>query len=800
MTFRVLEVGGAAAGYCGRLFAHLGAEVVRLEPARVAEGQAEDPARDVADEALALYLHAGKRLRADRGGPLVDEARAHGPFDIVVAEGGPASLAARGWRDVPAKVHVAISPFGLDGPACDWHATGSVLLAMGGYTALTGDPGRAPLTLPGHYAEYQSGQYAYLSALATWLAVRDGRMQAGRVVDVSMWEGVLSLSQFTTVMWTFAHQLRMRHGNDWENLAPLSLFRCADGWFIVNIVPSFWGPFTRMLGRPELEHDARFATNDARMEHKPELYAIIDECLGQRTMAELLALGQRHARVPTGIALSLEQVLEDPHLRARGAWDVVQAADGHAVRVPAVPFRYAERFVDPSLMRPPAEAMRAAGDHAAAGGRAPQAAPSPHAIPGPLASTRVLDFTHVWAGPLASRILADLGAEVLKVEAPFVRGLANVGPSRQIIYPDGVLGPDPWNRQGIVNKLNRNKLAVAVDIKQPEGRALVTELARGSDVVLDNFSARAMRSMGFGIDALRALNPAIVHVTMPGFGVSGPNSDFVAYGPSVEPMSGYTALLGYSADEPRLSSMALPDAIAGVTAAAAVVTALYRRDVLGETGLVESALHEGAVAMLGEFHAELQLTGRAPPRRGNAHAVHAPQGVYRCAADAHVGDDAWIALSITSDAQWRALCAHLALPDEPAWAHVAGRRAAGARIDACIEAATRQHDRRALMQALQAAGVPAGAVMVAPDWLEDAHLQARRFYVPLGAEHIDARPYPGLPVRVDGAYAEGWFAAPRLGQHNEYVACTRLGWSRERYAAACASGALVDRPPAGAAS
>ena len=797
MALRVLEVGGAAAGYCGRLFVHLGAEVVRLEPPSLVTPDEVTPDEDApgaADlrEALALYLHAGKRIVTDGAAHLADAVAGLGPFDIVVAEGTPSWLAARDWRAVPAKVHVAITAFGLDGPCHDWQATGSVLLAMGGYTWLTGDPGRAPLTLPGHYAEYQGGQYAYLSALATWLAVRAGRVPAGRQVDVSLWETVLSLSQFTTVMWTFTGRLRTRHGNDWENLAPLSLFPCADGWFIVNIVPSFWEPFTLMLGRPELQLDARFATNDARMAHKPELYRIIEECLGHRTMAELLELGQREARVPTGIALSLAQVLDEPHLHARGAWDVVHARDGREVRVPALPFRYAARFVDAGVRRAPAMlaeagAQRAADDDASAS--------SP--VPGPLNSVRVLDFTHVWAGPLATRILADLGAEVLKVESPFVRGAANVGPSRQIIYPDDELGPDPWNRQGIVNKLNRNKRAVAVDIKQPEGRALVTELVRGSDLVFDNFSARAMRSMGFDIDALRALKHDIVHVTMPGFGVSGPNSDFVAYGPSVEPMSGYTALLGYSDAEPRMSSMALPDAIAGVTAAAAAVTALYRRDVLGETGLVECALHEGAVAMLGEQFAALQLSGTAPPRRGNAHPVHVPQGVYRCAADDTVGDDGWLAIAVTNDAQWQALVAALGLPDEPAWAHAAGRRADAARIDAHIEAATRHRGRLDWTQRLQAAGVPAGAVMVPPDWLADPHLTQRQFFVPLGAAHIDARPYPGLPVRIDGAAATGWFAAPRLGEHNAWVACERLGWSRERFEAARASGALVERPPDG---
>ncbi len=792
MSLRVIEVGHAAAGYCGRLFAHLGAEVLRLVPDDAfATASAGDTAADRQQVALDLYLHAGKRSSALNGRCITDAAKAFlsaGAVDVLVVEGTAAQLAASGWLDVPAAVRVAISPFGLSGPCCDWQASSSVLLAMGGYTALMGDPGRAPLTLPGHYAEYQSGQYAYLSALASWLAIRDGRSRSGCVIDVSMWESVLSLSQFTTVMWTFSGRVRTRNGNDWDNLAPLSLFRCADGWFVVNVVPNFWAPFTVMLGRPELLLDARFATNDARMANKAALYAIIDETFGACSMAELLARGQLHARVPTGIALSLQQVLDDEHLQARGAWDRVHDAAGESVRAPAVPFRYVTRRTADASMRAartPAADVRKTDVHTA----------DPVAVPGPLAGTRVLDFTHVWAGPLATRILADLGAEVVKIEAPFVRGPANVAATRAGIYPGDALGPEPWNRQAIFNKLNRNKLGVAVDIKQAEGRALVTELARQSDVVVDNFSARAMASMGFDIAALQALNPSIIHVTMPGYGTTGPYSGFVAYGPSVEPMAGFTSLMGYSDAEPRVTAIALPDAIAGVTAAAAVVTALYRRDLLGETGLVECALHEGAIAMLGEYFVGRQLSGEQPARIGNAHPVHAPHGVYRCAADEVVGDDAWIAISVTSDAQWRALMAALALPDMPAWRVRRGRRAEAQRIDELIEAATRRHDRLHLMRALQAAGVPAGAVLTAPDWLDDEHLKVRGFFVPLGAEHIETLRYPGLPVQIDGHRPVGWFAAPRLGQHNSFIARERLAWSTQRLLAAQQSGACVERPP-----
>ena len=763
-SVRVVELGGAAAGYCGRLFVQVGAQVVRLDTTT-----ADDT---VQGQALNLYLHGGKQrspLDLADAGAAQRLATVLQDADIVIAQLPASTLEALQWQRWPASVRVAITPFGMTGPYRDWQATGSVLLAMGGYTALIGDPGRAPLSMPGHYAEYQSGQYAYTAALATLDAVRTGQMTVGRELDVSMLETVLSLSQFTTVMWTHMGQIRSRHGNDWQNIYPLSLFRCKDGWFSINIVPNFWGAFTNMLDAPELLADARFATNDARMAHRAELAAIIEAKFGHRTMAELLELGQRASRVPTGIALTLADVLADPHLTARDVWQTVRSDAGRALRAPAVPYRYVHKRLGAVL---PARRLAAA-----------------RTVPGPLNGIRIADFTHVWAGPLGTRILADLGAEVVKIEAPFARGPAVVASSATGLYPGGVLGADPWNRQGVTNKLNRNKKGLATNLKDPRGYAIVRELIGQCDVVIDNFSAKAMTGMGFGFDELLAMNPAIIHVAMPGYGLSGPYRDFVAFGPSVEPMSGLTSLMGYSDDEPRTTALALPDAIAGVTAAAAVVSALHRRHAYGETGQLELSLHEGAIAMIGEYFIEQQLSGVQPPRLANRHPTFAPHGVYRCA-----GEDEWLALACVDDASWRALVNVLCLTDRPGWVSQDGRRADQDAIDAAIGVAVRSRDRLTLMHELQRAGVAAGAVQYAPDLLDDAHLVARAFFAPLGTAQLEKILFPGLPVCIDGQRGAGWCAAPRLGEHNAEIVVGMLGHSPEALAQWLADGVLWDRP------
>jgi crotonobetainyl-CoA:carnitine CoA-transferase CaiB-like acyl-CoA transferase len=411
---------------------------------------------------------------------------------------------------------------------------------------------------------------------------------------------------------------------------------------------------------------------------------------------------------------------------------------------------------------------------------------------GPLAGVRILDLTHVWAGPLATRIVADLGAEVLKVEAASSRGPRERPPRGVGLYPFGDPGDEPWNRQAMFNKLNRNKKSLSIDLKSDAGRDLLLALAGECDIIVENFSARTMPRLGLGYEQLKSVNPRLIYLAMPGFGTTGPYRDFVAYGPSVEPMTGLTAIMGYGADEPRMTAMALPDACTGVTAAVAMLTALARRAESGVGGFIDLSLHEAAIALLGEYVIERQLTGEEPPVTGNAHVEHAPFGVYRCA-----GDDNWIHIAVCSDAAWRSLCrvAGRGWETDGELATAAQRLAARPAIDRSMSEWTRGFDKLALTEALQRAGVAAGAVLNGPELLADPHLRARGFFVELKAEHIEPFPYPGLPLRIDGVHDGGWTAAPRLGEHNESVLRELLGLDAAEIAGLAERGVIADRPP-----
>ena len=406
---------------------------------------------------------------------------------------------------------------------------------------------------------------------------------------------------------------------------------------------------------------------------------------------------------------------------------------------------------------------------------------------GPLRRLRVLDLTHVWAGPLATRVLADLGAEVVKIEAPMGRGPREY---RGGLPLGGWLGggppeQEPWNVNAIFVKLQRNKKSVALDLKADAGRAVFLDLVAQADVVMENFSARAMPALGLGYEQLAEANPKIIYVAMPGYGCSGPYRDRVAFGPAVEPMSGLTTVMGYSPSEPRNTAMALMDPITAVNGASAVLDAVRRRQRTGKGAFVELSLHEGGVAFCGPWLVEAQLGLQPIERIGNRHPAMAPHGVYPCA-----GEDAWLALASSDDDEWRALCGVIdGLPKD---ASLQERFAAHDDIDETIAAWTCLRAKEEAAEALQAAGIPAGPVNITPDMTDDAQVRSRGFFVPLEA---GPTPMPGNPIKMDGIGSADWTPCPRLGADNRAVLKSWLGYDDDRIEALEDAGALVDKPP-----
>lgn len=784
---RVIELGeGVIPAFCGRWLAGFGATVVKVEPpgGDWTRCYRLDPAESAwygpDGSALFAYLNAGKELATLDLQTTAGRARLQGLLqsaDVLVhnlaleqvQELGLDLPALRARR--PGLVEVAVSPFGEDGPYAAYAATSIVLLALGGYQYLTGEPGRPPLVLPGLQPEYLTALYAVVAALAGVVRrLREGR---GGRIDLTALEAVTSLHQFTVSLYLSQGVIRSRHGSRWENLYPITLLPCRDGYlgFAITLQDQ-WERLCAMMGRPELSDDPRFATPDARRAHADELDAILIDWLKDQDKMAVFHRAQGEWRLPVGPLYTLAEVLADPQYVARRFW--VQPEGPTGPRHPGLPV---------TMSRTPwaiGSLPRAASEPSAPAERepAPSAPARAQDEPGmlPLAGVRVLDFTRVWSGPLCTRILADLGAEVIKIEAPLPAELAAM-------------------RGAGFGKLNRNKQSMAIDLRREEGREIVRRLVTKSDVLVENFSARVMPNFGLDYETLRRINPALIMLSMPGFGARGPYRDYMSYGPAIEPMTGLTGLLGYPGEGPLATAIAYPDAVAGVTAAAAVLTALVHQRRTGEGQYLDLSQLEATTCLLGEFIIAAQLAGRQLERRGNAHPLWAPHGTYRCR-----GEDEWVSIAVRSDDEWRRLCdlAGLAeLRDDPSLTTAAGRCAQQARIDAALEAWTRTWDKFAIMDLLQRHGIPAGAVLNAKELLVDPHLVHRGFFVEAVGENGRRSLMPGTPLRVDGQPRREWRDAPAHGEHNRHVLRTVLGMDDAEIAALEAAGVLATAAPVG---
>jgi crotonobetainyl-CoA:carnitine CoA-transferase CaiB-like acyl-CoA transferase len=323
---KVLEIGSYSAGFCGRLFVQNNNAVTRVE--------IEQPAAWASDFAMSLFLHAGKRrLHVS----LKDLSKLAAEVDVVIIEAASADQAlALGFEDWDTPIKVVITPFGLTGPKSNWRATPHTLLAMGGYTQIIGDAGKAPLSLPGHYVEFQAAQFAFTAAYACRL------VNESKQIDVSMYESLLALSQFTTVMWSCAGQVRSRHGSDFHWVVPSNLFACSDGWVYINTVPTFWDQMTIFLGLPELIIDSRFSDNDQRMQNRDALHELIATALLPVSKDEIRARASA-ARIPAGVVQTFGEVLADEHLKQRDYWQQLITSDKQYFISPSLGYRINQR-------------------------------------------------------------------------------------------------------------------------------------------------------------------------------------------------------------------------------------------------------------------------------------------------------------------------------------------------------------------------------------------------------------------------------------------------------------------------
>lgn len=431
----------------------------------------------------------------------------------------------------------------------------------------------------------------------------------------------------------------------------------------------------------------------------------------------------------------------------------------------------------------------------------------------PLEGIRVLDSTYVFALPYAGGLLADMGAEVIKVEGPGRPDVTRTG-GYSGVFAENDLGEDWWNRPSTYNLIHRGKQSLTLDLTDARGRDLFRDLVKISDVVMENFTPRVMRNWGLDYPNLRRLRPDVILVSNTGYGHGdGPYSGYPAQATTQEATHGHCWVTGYAPgggagagsdlasdwdNSPAKAGASFVDFLSTWTALFAIGAALRYR---GRTGLgqwVDIGMYQAGVMFLSEYVLDAAVNGRDGGRIGNRHPWRAPQGCYPAA-----GPDRWVTLSVGDDAQWRAMCQVMGRPELAAdgrFATIAARRENHDALDEIIAGWTAGRDRYDAMHALQGAGIPAGPVLTGRDVHYDPHFRSRNFlervkYPP--ERNLGERPFIGRPYKFSKSPLLIQGPSPAFGQHNAAALQGLLGVPEAEYRRLAEDGVIATVPTTG---
>lgn len=686
----VLQVGaGLAAAVCGRIFADVGANVFSYEPAQGAP--------------IAEHLNGGKFIVTDL------PRRA----EVVVVEGGPAALASKGWDldtmrgHYPNAAIIYISPFGQTGPDADKPATDLTMFCASAIArCLTGqvdDLSEAPLRAVGEQSAFIGGLAASCAGMHAALLARPA------VVDVSIQEALatLSMTELTKAGmggsgWS---RKRLTDGNG----ATVCILPASDGFAAISPREDHqWAAWLEAMGSPAWGHDARFATKQDRIQNWDELHTLMSVWSRQRDKQLIARLAQK-AHVPSFPLKEPAEHLTSHQLESRCAFRKLEI-DGAVIKTIKSPFRIDFVAGDKPVNQPPLGSL-------------------------PLSGVRVLDFSWVIAGPTATRYLAAMGAEVIKVEAPG-RG-------------------DPGRASELHNVLGQAKEGIVLDLKQPEALDIARNLVCKSDILIENYATGVMDRLGLGADALRKINPNLIYISASGMGRNGPEANAVAYGTLLQCYTGFAGLNRHLGTTPRVG-MAWLDPMCGLKLAFVAAASIWRRQRAGGGVRVDFSMVEAMLWTMAEPLIQCQLAGRMEPQ-GNYSATYSPHGIFPCQ-----GTDAWIGITVTDDVQWSGLCDLIPGLEPYRQRRDMERREVEGEIEQIMtDWISKRSSTEAALQ-ISALKIPVAVLATTQDLAKSPHLMTRGFWDEWKEGHL-----PGLPWQADFGRAVG--NAPDLGEHTDSV-------------------------------
>src|SRR6201997_3541494 len=769
---RVVELAESVAGeYCGKLLADFGAKVIKVEaPGRGSRTRAMAPVvgDDCEGSALFAYLNTNKYSIELDVTAAVDAERLHrliGTADAVIED-----RATDRSGQHPEVVFCSITPFGRGAPAefenaksiNVFHASG-----WGYHTPSHADPGRPPLQGPGRFlADYEAGLDAALCIASSLF----GRLHTGQGESIDISEHAVLVSRADSILGRFITGEVAAAGtrDDYNQQGPAAFFPCCDGFVYLYMTSrAHWQGVKALMGHPEWLD----AFDDDWLEFSvtPEKVAAFRRGFAEwvRDFAKEVAADQaQRLGVPLVPVNGAADLHLSPQYRHRGFFqDVTHPVLGQAA-YPTVPY---------ALSASPAEITAAAptlGQHtdavldrlntprAVAAVKSAQLKPPKNLRGGPLQGVRVVELTKVWAGPYAGKLLALLGAEVIKIETA-------ANPEEMRAY-----GGTDINHAPYFLSINPEILSVDLDIKSPDDMARLRELIARSDIVINNLRPGAMERQGLAYDQLKAIKPDIISVSIKMWGNDGPLGHQTGYAPCSAALAGLASRVGSAGGPPLGTSMRYGDSTVGAAAAYAAVAALLHRELSGEGQLVDVSAVETLSSMMGDCLLEQSLTGKSLGPNGNYHPDMCPHCCYPCS------DGSWVAVAVANDEEWHRLCDVLdatALAGDPRYATMDERQQHAEALDADLARLTRNHDAEELAHRLRTAGVQASKSATAIDVIADQRLWDRELYRFVTDHREGQRPVLGPSWRMARCPARIARGAPDLGEDTEYVLREILG-------------------------
>jgi crotonobetainyl-CoA:carnitine CoA-transferase CaiB-like acyl-CoA transferase len=759
---RVVDLTVEHAELASRLLGDLGAEVVKVEPP---EGS---PARSLAPVRKGVSLSFAVRNAGKLGVALdLDDATDAGRFDELLRHAdvlvtNEASVGGRSVQEIaaahPHLVVAATTTYGLTGPWASRVATDQVLSATGGMTFKAGVADREPLPAPGQFCnDVASSVVAWAVLCALFQRQSTG---AGQLLDISVNECLAQTADWSVPnFWT-----RKQMGFDMPDMRNGSgpvypIFRCRDGFVrLIVLSPTQWRSMRAWLGEPEYLQDdeydgfpSRLAISDAI------LNPLYEELFADMSVETVSEQAQERGIVCTPV-LDPPRVLTNEHFASRGTFMDLEVAPGVVARASSGFFTYDGERAGPTAPAP------TVGQHTdavlSALGEARTASPAPEPAL-PLTGLRVMDFGQGAVGVEAGRLFAEYGAEVMKIESrkhyDFIRTITGIE-----------MGPS-------FASSSRSKKGLGVNAQTDEGRDLLRELAKHSDVVIENGTTGVMDDLGIGYDDLAAANPGIAMAASQLMGSKGVWASWRGYGPSTQAPGGLSYLWSYEdEDTPAGTASIFPDHFVGrLSAVGALATLIGRERGTVTGGFVEVAQVEAVTGVLSDLLAAESLE----PGSVRAKGIHAERGTpganYRCD-----GDEAWVAITCRDDADWAALCGAMDRPelaDDARFATLEARRANVAEVDAIVSEWTAGLDRFEVADRCQAAGVPAGPMVTSIDMIEGEHFVARGFPVLIEQPAVGPLMLEGPAFHATGMTDPIEAPAPWLGEHTEQICVDVLG-------------------------